>query len=455
MSPYLAEIIVKPMYTAEDEELPESGRVPALFHVFQDPSVPEPDGQRSVQEAGPLGDEGAPGDAGEAERREAGVPEGEADGEEDVRGIDQQVADHRPDGVLHADEPALEGEQREGGRGRPDADVKVLGGKGEGGRGRPDADVKVLGGKGLHLGRAFYQEERHLHHDPLQGDQREARSEGDPERPFQGDRDVRLGFRHPGAVTAVGLRRQSAGSSPQEPEVPVQHVEEHRADGDAADEGGGAEAARGAQVPEHAQVGCVAFGGDFTGVHGRLHGAAGLVGVRAGGEPAPLGGAEHLGEILADLLLLEVHEAEAAKPRRINDIATRRKGIHLVQGGGVLPLQVGRGNLADLGVQGRVQRLDEGGLADARFPGEEVDLPAAGFPEFVDAFSGHHGRVDDAVARPFVDGVERIDLLRRELPVQVHLRQDDGGRDAVHAAGDEDAVQEGRRRGTPCPRWRR
>ena len=39
--------------------------------------------------------------------------------------------------------------------------------------------------------------------------------------------------------------------------------------------------------------------------------------------------------------------------------------------------------------------------------------------------------------------MERIDLFRRELPVQVHLRQDDGGRDAVHAAGDEDAVQEG------------
>ena len=210
----------------EDEELPETGRVPALFRVFQNPSVPEPDRQRSVQEAGPLGDEGAVGDAREAERREAGVPEGEADGQEDVRGIDQE----------HADEPALEGEQREGGRGRP------------------DADVKVLGGKGLHLRGAFHQEERHLDHDPLQGDQDEARSEGDSERPFQGDRDVSLRFRHAGAVPSVGLRRQTAGSSPEEAEVPVQHVEEHRADGDAADEGGGAEAARGAQVPGDGDV---------------------------------------------------------------------------------------------------------------------------------------------------------------------------------------------------------
>ena len=165
--------------------------------------------------------------------------------------------------------------------------------------------------------------------------------------------------------------------------------------------------------------------------------------MRAGREPAPLGGAEHFGEVLADLLLLEVHQAEAAKPRRINDIATRREGVHLVQGRRVLPLQVGRGNLPDLGIQGRVQRLDEGGLSDARFPGEQVDLPPAGIPEFFDAFAGQDGRVDDAVARPFVDGVERLDLLRRKFPVQVHLREDDSGRNAVHAAGDEDTVQEG------------
>jgi hypothetical protein len=88
----------------------------------------------------------------------------------------------------------------------------------------------------------------------LQGDQHEARAEGDAERPFQGNRNVGLGFSHAGAVPSVRLGGETACAAAQEPEIPVQHVEEHRADGDAADEGGGAEVAGGAQVPGHGDV---------------------------------------------------------------------------------------------------------------------------------------------------------------------------------------------------------
>ena len=71
-----------------------------------------PDREDGVREAGPLGDEGAEGDAPEAQGGKAGVSEAQADGKEDVQGIDQEVADHGPDRILHADEPALEREER-------------------------------------------------------------------------------------------------------------------------------------------------------------------------------------------------------------------------------------------------------------------------------------------------------------------------------------------------------
>ena len=66
---------------------------------------------------------------------------------------------------------------------------------------------------------------------------------------------------------------------------------------------------------EHAEVGVVALWADGTCIDRSLYGAAGLVGVGAGSEAALLRGSEHFGKIKGDLLLFEVHEAEASKAR--------------------------------------------------------------------------------------------------------------------------------------------
>ena len=185
-----------------------------------------------------MGDERAIRHAGEAQGREARVAERQAHRQEDVREIHQEVAGHGPYRVLHPDEPALEGEQRQRRRRRP------------------DADVKVSGGKGLHLRGTVHQQERHLHDHPLQGHEHQSGPEGNPQGAFQRQGDVFPGQGGAGRVLvlpgklhpSIGLGREAPRAAPQEAEVPVQHVEEHRPDGDAADEGGGRDPSGGAEV---------------------------------------------------------------------------------------------------------------------------------------------------------------------------------------------------------------
>ena len=81
---------------------------------------------------------------------------------------------------------------------------------------------------------------------------------------------------------------------------------------------------------QHAEVGGIAFSGDYPGIDSRFHGAAGFVGVGTGSEAALPGSLEHFGEVFPDFLLLEVDETEPSKSRRINHIASGSEGVHFI-----------------------------------------------------------------------------------------------------------------------------
>ena len=176
-------------------------------------------GNQTVQKAAPLGQEGAKGYAGEA------YQQSQQDRGRNVDAVDQEVGGHGSYGVLHANEPALESEERKGG-----------------GCG-PDADVEILGGQPLHLRAALQEEEGQLNNHPLQGNKAEAGNQRNAQGPAQDRTSV--------VPSAIGLRGEAARTNPQEPEVPVQQVKEHGPDGDAANESGGRSPL---QMPRHGHI---------------------------------------------------------------------------------------------------------------------------------------------------------------------------------------------------------
>ena len=74
------------------------------------------------------------------------------------------------------------------------------------------------------------------------------------------------------------------------------------------------------------------------------------------------------------------------------------EAVHLIQGGRVLALQVGVRDAAHLGVEPRIQGLDDAGLAHAGLAGEKVDPVPAALPQGVDPFARAGGSLQDGVA---------------------------------------------------------
>ena len=164
--------------------------------------------QERQQQARPLRHERADGHAIDAQRRiEREQPAGHH-----VHDIYPQVGDHREHRVLHADEPALEDEQRQ-----------------RGGR-RPDPDEEIVARHALHFRRAVHQQEHRLGEQPLDGQhqQRSHKCRG------QALREGPDGSLH--VAPPVRLRGDASRAHAQEAHVPVQQVEEHGADRDAADQ---------------------------------------------------------------------------------------------------------------------------------------------------------------------------------------------------------------------------
>ena len=91
----------------------------------------------------------------------------------------------------------------------------------------------------------------------------------------------------------------------------------------------------------------------------------------------------------------------------------------------MLALEVGRGNFADLGVERRIQRLDQARFPDAGLAGEEVDPAPAAFTQGLDTLAAAHRGLEDGVTGAFVDAPEGGDLLREFFLVKVHFGQDD------------------------------
>ena len=137
-----------------------------------------------------------------------------------------------------------------------------------------------------------------------------------------------------------------------------------------------------------------------------------------------------------------MHQSEAAKPRRINHIASARKRVHFIQGGGVLSLEMHIRNAAHLGIQRGVQGFDQGRFSHAGLSGKEDDFAGHIGPQRLHTLPRHGRGFDDRIARSLVDPPEIGYFIGTLVPVQIHLVQDHRCRDAVHLARDQKAVQE-------------
>ena len=176
-------------------------------------------------EAGVLGEDGAEGDAGDV------PPQAQHEEErgEDVDNVERDGDPHGGLGVLHADEPAFDGVEAEGGRSGPDADEEV-------------------GQRHLHhLAAAFEDDGHEQRYGPLQGDEHQ----GDGQCDGAGADEGGEGFVP--ALGAVGLGGEAGGAHAEEAEVPIDEVEDGGADGDGPDVGGG-EVAHDGHV-DHAEQG--------------------------------------------------------------------------------------------------------------------------------------------------------------------------------------------------------
>ena len=151
-----------------------------------------------------------PGDARDAHAE----PEDEQGAEEDVHHIGDDGYDHRCAGVLHADEPAVDGEE------------------GDGGRGGPDAGEEVLRGECLRPFAALHQPQRESPQGIAQHDEQQGQYHGYGHR---ADQDAGA---LPQVAGAVGLCRDAARPHAQEAAGPVDHVEDRRPDTDGAYRGG-------------------------------------------------------------------------------------------------------------------------------------------------------------------------------------------------------------------------
>ena len=115
--------------------------------------------QQRQHQARPLRDQRTHGHAADAQR---GVERQQPAGQH-IDDIHPQVGDHREHRILHADEPALEDEERQCGRRRP------------------DPNEEIVPGHPLHFRRAVHQQEHPLGEEPLDGqyEQRDDQRGGD------------------------------------------------------------------------------------------------------------------------------------------------------------------------------------------------------------------------------------------------------------------------------------
>ena len=151
-------------------------------------------------------DEGTPRNAKGAKR----CPDGKGKTGCHVDDVDRNVACHGRHGILHPDEPSLQRHQREGGRGCP------------------DADEKIAPRKHGHLRRTGNERHSHTKEQPLECPDEQRRTDGNSEALNQ---NLTCATKIP---PAKGLRRHTPRAHSQETEVPVEQIEEHGADGNAA-----------------------------------------------------------------------------------------------------------------------------------------------------------------------------------------------------------------------------
>ena len=184
-----------------------------------------------------MGDDGAEGYAREAHRRQRTVTEAQADGQQDIHSVHQEVGHHGADGILHADEPALERKE------------------GKSSRSRPDTDVEVAGGQFADFRAAVHRQKNQQQDCPLQHNEQETRSKSRLQAPAKNPAQLGIvSVGRVGQMSAVSLRSEPSGTGTEEAETPVQQVEKHSPDRDAADQGRGRISIRTSQMPCHGQI---------------------------------------------------------------------------------------------------------------------------------------------------------------------------------------------------------
>ena len=105
-------------------------------------------------------------------------------------------------------------------------------------------------------------------------------------------------------------------------------------------------------------------------------------------------------------------------------------------------LQVTLRNAARLGIERRVQRLDEAGFAYPGLSADEADALAADLPELVQPLSADRRGANHPVTRFAVDFEEILHSFGVGLSIEVHLVEDYDNRNLVNFAGYEYPVEE-------------
>ena len=194
------------------EQVPVQRKEAAALHRLpfapgKNRPVTASEGDQAIEEAAPLGDDGADGDARKAQAVEhARQAQGQQDRSGDIHPVDQQVRRHGTHRILHPDEPSFQRKEGQRRRRGPYPDVEVAG--------RQDPDFFRTGDN----------EESQPNNERLDGDQSQPGEHGDPQRPRENAPDAL-------PAPPEGLCRQPTRAGAEKGEVPVEQVEEHRPDG--------------------------------------------------------------------------------------------------------------------------------------------------------------------------------------------------------------------------------
>ena len=118
------------------------------------------------------------------------------------------------------------------------------------------------------------------------------------------------------------------------------------------------------------------------------------------------------------------------------------QGVHFIEGGCVLALEMNVRDFAYARVKRRVKSLDQRRFADSGHSRKERDITSACIPKGINSLSRQSGNLHHRIAGTFIDLMEGFEHFRMGFTIEIDFVKDYCDRDVVDFAGDKDTVQE-------------